>query len=120
MGAVNNIWNAKEVAEAPDNSAIQIRFSSQSVDPSLPLPQITPLVTSVSHFLHFPVLRFQFFSPEKKIKRRVIRICAVRIDLIVICLDLQEAVQGSVQGMVGFGRFSLLRRDGFRRHHESL
>ncbi|KAK9947597.1 hypothetical protein M0R45_003213 [Rubus argutus] len=48
MGAVKNNWNAMEVAEqAPDirnSSQIQICYSSQSVDPSLPLPQITPLV----------------------------------------------------------------------------
>lgn len=52
MGAVKNNWNAMEVAEqAPDistSSQIQIRYSSQSVDPSLPLPQITPLVKYVS------------------------------------------------------------------------
>ncbi|XP_050364912.1 probable ethanolamine kinase [Argentina anserina] len=48
MGAVKNIWDAREVAGAPaDCSHIQIRSSSQSVDPSLPLPQITPLVTKL-------------------------------------------------------------------------
>ncbi|KAM5547876.1 putative ethanolamine kinase [Rosa sericea] len=47
MGAVKNVWNAKDVAEAPDCSQIQIPTSSRSVDPSLPLPQITPLVTEL-------------------------------------------------------------------------
>ncbi|PRQ46433.1 putative ethanolamine kinase [Rosa chinensis] len=47
MGAVKNIWNEREVAEAPDCSQIQIPTSSLSVDPSLPLPQITPLITEL-------------------------------------------------------------------------
>ncbi|XP_061992538.1 probable ethanolamine kinase [Rosa rugosa] len=47
MGAVKNIWNGREVAEAPDCSQIQIPTSSLSVDPSLPLPQITPLITEL-------------------------------------------------------------------------
>lgn len=60
MGAVKNNWNAMEVAEqAPDistSSQIQIRYSSQSVDPSLPLPQITPLVKYVS--ISLPLFTF--------------------------------------------------------------
>lgn len=62
MGAVKNNWNAMEVAEqAPDistSSQIQIRYSSQSVDPSLPLPQITPLVKYVSISLSLPLFTF--------------------------------------------------------------
>ncbi|KAL5547946.1 hypothetical protein UlMin_003177 [Ulmus minor] len=41
MGALN-IWNAMEVAS--DNSMSKIESSSLSVDPSLSLPQITPLI----------------------------------------------------------------------------
>ncbi|KAF4366794.1 hypothetical protein CsatB_014268 [Cannabis sativa] len=44
MGAVN-IWNPIEVAgEASENSMSQIQSSSLSVEPSLPLPQITPRI----------------------------------------------------------------------------
>ncbi|XP_050127631.1 probable ethanolamine kinase [Malus sylvestris] len=45
MGAVKNIWNAMEVAaQASDCSTSQIHSSSLSVDPSLPLPPVSPLI----------------------------------------------------------------------------
>ncbi|KAM0969431.1 hypothetical protein ACFX13_017951 [Malus domestica] len=45
MGAVKNIWNAMEVAEqASDCSTSQIHSSSLSVDPSLPLSPVSPLI----------------------------------------------------------------------------
>ncbi|XP_034223140.1 probable ethanolamine kinase isoform X2 [Prunus dulcis] len=45
MGGVKNIWNAMEVAkQTSDCSTSQIHSSSLSVDPSLPLSHITPLI----------------------------------------------------------------------------
>ncbi|KAL6274796.1 hypothetical protein ACE6H2_025488 [Prunus campanulata] len=45
MGGVKNIWNAMEVAQqTSDCSTSQIHSSSLSVDPSLPLAHITPLI----------------------------------------------------------------------------
>ncbi|KAM1508318.1 hypothetical protein ACFX10_017646 [Malus domestica] len=45
MGAVKNIWNAMEVAaQASDCSTSQIHSSSLSVDPSLPLSPVSPLI----------------------------------------------------------------------------
>ncbi|KAM1360934.1 hypothetical protein ACFX15_025580 [Malus domestica] len=45
MGAGKNIWNAMEVAEQASHcSTSQIHSSSLSIDPSLPLSDISPLI----------------------------------------------------------------------------
>lgn len=61
MGGVKNIWNAMEVAQqTSDCSTSQIHSSSLSVDPSLPLAHITPLIMSVSIFFFISRASYSF------------------------------------------------------------
>lgn len=67
MGGKVKIWNPVEIAEQAKNDyASQIFPSLLSIDPSLSLPQMTPLVMSVTlslnPFSFLPALLFAIFS----------------------------------------------------------
>lgn len=66
MGAVKKIWNAMDVVSdgAPNHTVSQIPFTSLSVDPSLPLPQMTPRImySSLSPFLLFSFAARAFYG----------------------------------------------------------